>query len=249
MSLSKPLPACCAGSRPGLTSPGSRARSCAGATFPASRDASRPCPPVSGTGRANLAGHSHLAAAWPRGGSGQRARRRSGRDADLGQVGGVPGRGATRASPPWDRALTERLSPSSPTMWGRRRRRLPSSPAPLCVPRHPRKAPAADVSRGVRNPRRPGAVRHPALTRVRRGATPSDALNPGASTVAESVTAGRSEVLSVVTGASNVVPSSPSQRRPHVAFTDDCDLYVAVSEVGANRIGQHIMEQRPSLFN
>lgn len=34
-----------------------------------------------------------------------------------------------------------------------------------------------------------------------------------------------------------------------MAFTDNCDLYFAVSDDGANRIGQHIMQQRPSLFN
>lgn len=34
-----------------------------------------------------------------------------------------------------------------------------------------------------------------------------------------------------------------------MAFTDDCDLFVAVHEDGANRVIQHIMLQRPSWFN
>lgn len=34
-----------------------------------------------------------------------------------------------------------------------------------------------------------------------------------------------------------------------MALTDNCDLYVAVNEKGINRIIQHIMRQRPSLFN
>jgi hypothetical protein len=34
-----------------------------------------------------------------------------------------------------------------------------------------------------------------------------------------------------------------------MAFTDNCSLYFAVNETGVNRIGQHIMQQRPSLFN
>jgi hypothetical protein len=34
-----------------------------------------------------------------------------------------------------------------------------------------------------------------------------------------------------------------------MAFTDKCDLFASVHEDGANRITQHIMRQRPSLFN
>jgi hypothetical protein len=34
-----------------------------------------------------------------------------------------------------------------------------------------------------------------------------------------------------------------------VAFTDNCDLFVAVHEDGVNRVIRHIMRQRPSLFN
>jgi len=34
-----------------------------------------------------------------------------------------------------------------------------------------------------------------------------------------------------------------------VAFTDNCDLFVAVHEDGVNRVIQHIMRQRPSWFN
>ncbi len=34
-----------------------------------------------------------------------------------------------------------------------------------------------------------------------------------------------------------------------MAFTDNCDLFVSIHEEGANRIGRHIMRQRPSLFN
>jgi hypothetical protein len=34
-----------------------------------------------------------------------------------------------------------------------------------------------------------------------------------------------------------------------MTFTDNCDLFVSIHEEGANRIGQHIMRQRPSLFN
>lgn len=34
-----------------------------------------------------------------------------------------------------------------------------------------------------------------------------------------------------------------------MAFTDNCDLFASIHEEGANRIGQHIMRQRPSLFN
>ncbi len=34
-----------------------------------------------------------------------------------------------------------------------------------------------------------------------------------------------------------------------MAFTDHCDLYAAVNEAGLNLIAQHIMRQRPSLFN
>ena len=34
-----------------------------------------------------------------------------------------------------------------------------------------------------------------------------------------------------------------------MAFTDNCDLFVSIHEDGANRIGRHIMRQRPSLFN
>jgi len=34
-----------------------------------------------------------------------------------------------------------------------------------------------------------------------------------------------------------------------MAFTDNCDLYAAVSEEGVNLVAQHIMRQRPSLFN
>lgn len=34
-----------------------------------------------------------------------------------------------------------------------------------------------------------------------------------------------------------------------MAFTDDCDLFVSIHEEGVNRIGAHIMRQRPSLFN
>ena len=34
-----------------------------------------------------------------------------------------------------------------------------------------------------------------------------------------------------------------------MAFTDHCDIYLAVLEAGANRVIQHIMQQRPSLFN
>ena len=34
-----------------------------------------------------------------------------------------------------------------------------------------------------------------------------------------------------------------------MAFTDNCDLYVGIHEEGVNRVAQHIMLQRPSLFN
>jgi len=34
-----------------------------------------------------------------------------------------------------------------------------------------------------------------------------------------------------------------------MAFTDNCDLYVAVSEDGVNTVARHVMRQRPSLFN
>jgi hypothetical protein len=34
-----------------------------------------------------------------------------------------------------------------------------------------------------------------------------------------------------------------------VAFTDNCDLFLAFHEDGANRVIRHIMRQRPSLFN
>jgi len=34
-----------------------------------------------------------------------------------------------------------------------------------------------------------------------------------------------------------------------MAFTDNCDLYAAMHEEGANRVIQHIMLQRPSMFN
>jgi hypothetical protein len=34
-----------------------------------------------------------------------------------------------------------------------------------------------------------------------------------------------------------------------MAFTDSCDLYAAVHERGVNRVIQHIMRQRPSMFN
>lgn len=34
-----------------------------------------------------------------------------------------------------------------------------------------------------------------------------------------------------------------------MAFTDHCDLYAAVHEQGANRLIQHLMLQRPSMFN
>jgi hypothetical protein len=34
-----------------------------------------------------------------------------------------------------------------------------------------------------------------------------------------------------------------------MAFTDNCDLFASIHEEGANRIGRHIMRQRPSLFN
>jgi hypothetical protein len=34
-----------------------------------------------------------------------------------------------------------------------------------------------------------------------------------------------------------------------MAFTDNCDLYAAVSEDGVNLVARHIMQQRPSLFN
>jgi hypothetical protein len=34
-----------------------------------------------------------------------------------------------------------------------------------------------------------------------------------------------------------------------MAFTDKCDLYAAVHEEGVNRVIQHIMRQRPSMFN
>jgi hypothetical protein len=34
-----------------------------------------------------------------------------------------------------------------------------------------------------------------------------------------------------------------------MAFTDNCDLFISIREDGANRIGWHIMRQRPSLFN
>ncbi len=34
-----------------------------------------------------------------------------------------------------------------------------------------------------------------------------------------------------------------------MALTDDCDIYAAVDEEAANRIVQHVMRQRPSLFN
>lgn len=34
-----------------------------------------------------------------------------------------------------------------------------------------------------------------------------------------------------------------------MAFTDNCDLYIAIHEEGINRIITHIMRQRPSIFN
>jgi hypothetical protein len=34
-----------------------------------------------------------------------------------------------------------------------------------------------------------------------------------------------------------------------MAFTDNCDLYGAVHEQGVNRVIQHLMLQRPSMFN
>jgi len=34
-----------------------------------------------------------------------------------------------------------------------------------------------------------------------------------------------------------------------MAFTDNCDLFAAVHEDGINQVIQHIMRQRPSLFN
>ena len=34
-----------------------------------------------------------------------------------------------------------------------------------------------------------------------------------------------------------------------MAFTDNCDLYAALSEDGINRVVKHMMRQRPSLFN
>ena len=34
-----------------------------------------------------------------------------------------------------------------------------------------------------------------------------------------------------------------------MAFTDNCDLYAAVSEDGINLVAKHVMTQRPSLFN
>jgi hypothetical protein len=34
-----------------------------------------------------------------------------------------------------------------------------------------------------------------------------------------------------------------------MAFTDDCDLYVAFHEEGVNLVIQHVMRQRPSWFN
>ena len=34
-----------------------------------------------------------------------------------------------------------------------------------------------------------------------------------------------------------------------MTFTDNCDLYAAVHEAGVNRVIQHIMLQRPSMFN
>jgi len=34
-----------------------------------------------------------------------------------------------------------------------------------------------------------------------------------------------------------------------MAFTDNCDLYAALSEDGINRVVKHMMQQRPSLFN
>lgn len=34
-----------------------------------------------------------------------------------------------------------------------------------------------------------------------------------------------------------------------MAFTNNCDLYGAVHEDGINRVAQHIMQQRPSMFN
>jgi hypothetical protein len=34
-----------------------------------------------------------------------------------------------------------------------------------------------------------------------------------------------------------------------MAFTDNCDLFASFSEEGINRVGRHIMRQRPSLFN
>jgi hypothetical protein len=34
-----------------------------------------------------------------------------------------------------------------------------------------------------------------------------------------------------------------------MAFTDNSDLYGAINEEGINLIAQHIMRQRPSLFN
>ncbi|HEX6076375.1 MAG TPA: hypothetical protein VFZ32_14070 [Micromonosporaceae bacterium] len=34
-----------------------------------------------------------------------------------------------------------------------------------------------------------------------------------------------------------------------MAFTDNCDLFVSIHEEGVNRVGRHIMRQRPSLFN
>jgi hypothetical protein len=33
-----------------------------------------------------------------------------------------------------------------------------------------------------------------------------------------------------------------------MAFTDNCDLFGAAHEHGANRVIRHIMRQRPSLF-
>jgi hypothetical protein len=34
-----------------------------------------------------------------------------------------------------------------------------------------------------------------------------------------------------------------------MAFTDYCDLYAAVHEIGVNKVIRHVMRQRPSLFN
>jgi hypothetical protein len=40
-----------------------------------------------------------------------------------------------------------------------------------------------------------------------------------------------------------------SQIGMHMAFTDNCDLFASIHEDGVNRILQHMMLQRPSLFN